>query len=99
MRYSLRYTDEALHDLGRIYDFLIEIDTGLADRGYDAIQRAIRILEEFPFSCRKADEDNSLLRELLVSFGSSGYVVLFKIEDNETVYVMAVRHQREDDYH
>jgi plasmid stabilization system protein ParE len=39
------------------------------------------------------------LRELVISFGGAGYVALFEIEDNETVTVLAVRHQREDDYH
>jgi mRNA-degrading endonuclease RelE of RelBE toxin-antitoxin system len=39
------------------------------------------------------------LRELLISFGSAGYVALFEIDDAETVTVLAVRHQRESDYH
>ncbi len=38
------------------------------------------------------------MRELLISFGNSGYVVLFEIEDNQAVSVLAVRHQYEDDY-
>jgi mRNA-degrading endonuclease RelE of RelBE toxin-antitoxin system len=29
----------------------------------------------------------------------SGYVVLFEIENNTTVTIITVRHQREDDYH
>ena len=28
-----------------------------------------------------------------------GYVALYEIEDNETINVLAVRHQLEDDYH
>ena len=39
-----------------------------------------------------------LLRELLIGFGAAGYVALFEIEDAQTVTVLAVRHQREDDY-
>jgi len=35
----------------------------------------------------------------VVSFGRTGYVVLFEVEDNTLVTVLAVRHQREDDYH
>ncbi|MDI9682423.1 type II toxin-antitoxin system RelE/ParE family toxin, partial [Burkholderia cenocepacia] len=38
-------------------------------------------------------------RELIVSFGTSGYVLLFEIEAAEQVTILAVRHQREDDYH
>ena len=40
-----------------------------------------------------------VLREMLIPFGSAGYVVLFEIEPPSTVTVLAVRHQREDDYH
>lgn len=40
-----------------------------------------------------------LLRELLIPFGASGYVALFEIDDSRTVTVVAVRHQRESDYH
>ena len=43
--------------------------------------------------------DNTFLRELIIVFGASGYVALFEIDDAKTVTVLAVRHQREDDYH
>ena len=39
------------------------------------------------------------LRELLIPFGSAGYVALFEIEGGDLVTVLAVRHQREDDYY
>jgi hypothetical protein len=39
------------------------------------------------------------LRELLIPFGRAGYVALFEIDDNQTVTVLAVRHQLEDDYY
>lgn len=99
MKYQLRYTDEALEDFDRLYGFLIAYDVNLAERAYQAIQNALLMLEEFPFSCRKAPGDNALIRELLVPFGSSGYIVLFRIDNDKIVTIAAVRHQREDDYH
>lgn len=57
------------------------------------------MLRLFPFTCRKIDESNPFLRELIVSFGTSGYVLLFEIETAEQVTILAVRHQREEDYH
>ncbi len=57
------------------------------------------MLRMFPFTCRKLDDGNPFLRELIVSFGSSGYVLLFEVEAAEQVTILAVRHQREDDYH
>jgi hypothetical protein len=62
---------------------------------------AIEVLEVFPFSCRKAigGSGRPFLRELIIPFGSSGFVAVFEIEDPRTVTILAVRHQREEDYH
>lgn len=57
------------------------------------------MLRLFPFSCRKIDENNPFLRELIVSFGASGYVLLFEIESIDQVTILTVRHQREEDYY
>jgi hypothetical protein len=35
---------------------------------------------------------------IVIPFGSGGYVALFEIEPGNTVKVLAVRHQREEDY-
>ena len=99
MIYQVRYTEAARLDLIRLYRFLLQKDISAARRALDAIRKAIGILESFPYTCRKADPDNPFLRELLISFGSSGYVALFQIDDENTVTIVAVRHQREDDYH
>ena len=48
---------------------------------------------------RKVAGADPFLRELLIGFGKDGYVALFEIEGPDTVTVLAVRHQREDDYH
>ena len=64
-----------------------------------AIRTGIELLGLSPFSCRKAVADDPLLRELVIPFGAAGYVALFEIEGPSTVTILAVRHQREDDYH
>jgi len=99
MSYRVRFTGGALEDLHRLYEFLLEQDQPAARRARNAIAKAVKFLEDFPFSCRKADQQNPFLRELLIPFGSSGYVALFEIEDESTVTILAIRHQREDDYH
>jgi hypothetical protein len=43
--------------------------------------------------------NSPFLRELVIPFGGTGCVALFEIDDNQTVTILAVRHQREDDYH
>ncbi len=99
MSYRVRYTREAAEDLERLFDALLQYDWHAANRAMDAIEKATSILEDFPFTCRKTNADNPFMRELLVSFGSSGYVALYEIDDDETVSILAARHQREDDYH
>ena len=99
MSWRVRYTEAARDDLKRLYGFLLERDIAAAERALVAIEKAVELLRLFPFTCRKADPDNPLLRELLVSFGNAGYVLLYDIDDDDTVTILAVRHQREDDYH
>jgi plasmid stabilization system protein ParE len=98
-QYRVRFTPDAEDDLLRLYDFLIEKDLAAAERALDAIRSGIELLRLSPFSCRKAVADNPLLRELVIPFGSAGYVALFEIASASTVTILAVRHQREDDYH
>jgi plasmid stabilization system protein ParE len=97
-RYKVRFTPRAEEDLLRLYDFLLEKDVAAAERALDAIKGAVELLQFSPFSCRKALTDNPFLRELVIPFGSTGYVALFEIESGNTVSILAVRHQREEDY-
>lgn len=78
---------------------LLERDVDAAARAADAIGQGVAVLRLFPFTCRKIENGNPFLRELIVSFGASGHVLLFEIEVAEQVTILAVRHQREEDYH
>lgn len=111
MTYQVRYTAAAENDLQRLFDFLLIHDLATARRALAAIRKSMELLENFPFTCRKAPmaktegqllgslNNSAFLRELVISFGASGYVALFEIENDTMVTVLAVRHQRESDYH
>lgn len=102
MTFRVRFTEEAREDLTRLYDFILHRDDGdpmLAEHALQAIRNGMTVIELSPYSCRKATAANSFLRELVIWLGAAGYVALFEIEDARTVTVLAVRHQREDDYH
>ena len=58
-----------------------------------------RFFSTFLSRAEKRSPDNPLLRELIIPFGSAGYVALFEIENDKTVTILAIRHQREDDYY
>ncbi len=99
MSYQVRFTKAAKKDLERLYGFLLNHDLQAARRAREAIGKGIEFLQNFPYSCRKVMPDNPFLREIIISFGASGYVALFEIDDKETVTILAIRHQREEDYH
>jgi plasmid stabilization system protein ParE len=97
MRFEVRYSEKARADLFRLTDFLVAVSPDAAARAYQTIVDATAILEQFPFTCRKADPSMPFLRELVVPFGSGGYVALFHIGEAH-VSIIAIRHQREDDF-
>jgi plasmid stabilization system protein ParE len=83
LTYRVRYTAGARRDVLRLYRYLLDRDIAAAERALEALRKSAEVLEQFPFT----------------PFGSAGYVVLFEVEDASTVSILAVRHQREDDYH
>ena len=99
--YRVRFTAGAEADLLRLDDLVLERDLAVAERALDVIKDALQLLQQFPFSCRKAadGQHGPRLREIIIPFGAAGYVALFEIEDARTVTILAVRHQRESDYH
>ncbi len=103
MSFVVRYSASARDDLKRLYAYLLDRattteDIDLAERALATIVDSVNGLARSPFIYRKAGP-SPFLRELLIPFGSSGYVALFEIEDASTVTILALRHQLEDDYH
>lgn len=105
MTHQVLFSPDAVEDLERLFDHLLERElsspTGDLDipaRAIEAIERAGQLLAHSPFSCRKVG-DSAFLRELIIPFGGTGYVALFEIRSSDQIIVGAVRHQRESDYH
>ena len=105
MKYKVEFSQAADDDLQRLFDFALQReldsetgDLDIPDRAIQAIGNGIAFLMSSPFSCRKVGV-SSFVRELVIPFGSSGYVAMFEVVDGNTVIIGAIRHQREDDYH
>ena len=103
--FEARFSDPAVADLNRFFDFLLDKaqtveDLDIAQHAIDEIKATCTSnLSKTPFSYRKSKEF-SLRRELIIPFGSTGYVAQYEIEPAFLrVIVLAVRQQREDDYH
>ena len=104
MTFVVRFSATADADLDRLLDFLVgraqtHEDVDLAQLAIDAIRStALAQLASTPFSFRKAGKSPTR-RELIIPFGATGYVALHEISSPSTVVVLAVRHQRDEDYH
>jgi plasmid stabilization system protein ParE len=104
MSFIVEMSPTAEADLERLFDFLLDQaetteDLDRAQAAIDAIRSAAQHrLAITPFSFRKAAQ-NPAQRELIIPFGSDGYVALYEIVSASQVVVLAVRHQREEDYH
>lgn len=85
----------ALRDLERLQAFLRSKNPAAAKRAAAAIIKALKTLTHQPQIGRLVE--NTEWRELLVSFGKSGYVALYR-HDDDTVTVLALRHQKEAGY-
>ena len=93
---QLTYTAGALRDLDRLADFLIEAEPKTAVQTAELIAEAIEVLANHPLVGRRAEKS---YRELVISRGHSGYVALYSYELLEdTVLILAIRHQREAGY-
>lgn len=97
MSYIVEWLEPAIIGLERIYLFLAEKNEDAARAAIKAIRDKTILLENYPNAGRPADDLEPEQRELLVPFGVSGYVILYRIEKN-IVYILAVRHQREVGY-
>ena len=88
----ISYAGQALSDLERISDFLV--DGGEDAFGVlDLIEEAVAILPRHP--CIGHQVENGL-RELVISQGKTGYVALYSVEaEYDAILVLAIRHQRE----
>lgn len=92
----LVYTRQALTDIERVVDFLLQADPSSALQTYDLIESALLVLKKHPLIGRPVEHG---LRELVISRGTTGYLALYRYyEVRDEVMVLAVRHQREAGY-
>lgn len=93
----LIWTRPALADVQRLYRFLARKDADAARRAVKAIRAGVLILAHQPRLGPPIEDMDAEFREWLIDFGNSGYVARYQFED-ETVSILAVRHQKEVGY-
>lgn len=88
-------TPGAARGLERCRQFLAQKSPTASRRAAQAIKRQFELLATQPGIGRPLEDEPSL-RELIVAFGDSGYVALYRYDlQADTVFVLAFRHQRE----
>ena len=91
-------TEDAAPGLERCRKFLNEKKPLAMTRAAQVIKEHFVLLESDPEIGRPLD-DLPQLRELIIPFGDSGYVALYRFDENaDSVYVLAFRHQKEAGY-
>jgi len=90
------YSRNALENIERAFELLAEHDPAAATAAVEAIGSAVNALGTHPLIGRRVEGD---IRELVVSFGRTGYVALYRyLPAYDAVRILALRHQRELDY-
>ena len=93
---ELVYAAQALRDLERLVDFLLETDPQAAQDTAALIIEALEILVQHPEIGRKVHFGQ---RELVISRGRTGYLALYRFLPHiDRILILALRHQREAGY-
>ena len=89
---ELKWTEKALSDLTRLYDFLAPINKGAAAKAIQALAAAPRRLMEHPRIGEKLEEfEPREVRRILVGH----YEMRYEIRRSD-IYILRLWHTRED---
>jgi plasmid stabilization system protein ParE len=94
---QLIWLPEALADVQRLYRFLAEKNPDVARRAASAIRDGMQIIADRPDAGRPVDDMEPEFQEWPISFGASGYVALYRLQQGVAL-VVAERHQKEVGY-
>lgn len=93
---KIELAPEVLDDFDRFFDYIAEFDVGDALARIEEILQAVQILATSPLIGRPVKGEK---RELAIGRGSRGYIALYRyVPEVDTVFVLAIRAQREAGY-
>lgn len=93
---KVHFTEQALSDLERIFQFLEHEAPDFAITAGEEIVDATSVLQRHPLIGRPAPHN---LRELIISKGHTGYVALYRfLPAKDRIDILAIRHQRESGF-
>lgn len=87
------YSARSLDHIERAFQFSRDKNPDATLSAVEAIQSAVNNLAAHPFVGRRLEGE---LRELIISYGHSGYVALYRfVISRDEVRILAIRYQRE----
>ena len=90
------YSTRGIENLEHAIASLLAGNPAAAQAAAEAVESAVNTLAAHPLVGRRIESD---LRELVISFGVTDYIALYRFEVQEdTVRVLALRHQQEIGY-
>lgn len=90
---KVHFTEQALFDLERIFQFLEQEAPDFAITVGEEIVDASSVLQRHPLIGRPTPHN---LRELVIAKGHSGYVALYRfLPSKDRIDILAIRHQHE----
>jgi len=93
----LRWSQPALLDVARLYNFLASRSRDAAQRAIQTIRQGVKALGTHPEIGRPIEELPTEFREWVIDFGQGAYIALYRYDGKEIV-ILAVRHGREAGY-
>lgn len=88
---------EVIQQIAAIREYYENIGPEVAERAKTAIAVKLKQLQRHPASGRPVAEAHGL-REIVIPFGATGYVALYRVDEGKDVVVLAIRHQRQAGY-
>jgi plasmid stabilization system protein ParE len=86
-------SSEAISDIERVREFLYIKNPDAAARAVRAIWAALERVEHFPEIGKPIE--GGRLRQIIVRFGRRGYIVRYRIQSNNAIFVTRIWHGRE----
>ena len=90
------WLDSAVKDVVRLKGFIAKDNPNAAKQAAVAIKEIIQRLIELP-ALGKPVEDFPHYHDVLIRFGAGGYVMRYRVHLN-IIYVVHIRHYRENDF-
>ena len=93
---ELVWLNSAVDDIVRLREFIAKENPSAAKKAALTLKEAAQLLIETP-SIGKPVQDLPQYRDLLIRFGAGGYILRYRVH-LDAVYIVHIRHYREDDF-